>query len=297
MLDWLEITPDYRCNNRCLGCFSAQDGGPSMSPREMLEALSRAHRDGARSLWLGGGEPTMRRDLFALVSAARKLGYTRVKLQTNGMMLAYPEFARRCADAGVTEVSFSVKGATEEMHDRLAQTPGCHALMVQGMEQVRALGLGLEADLLVYKSNVGTVPEMVRAYAPRGVAHFRVWLLSAMDRDGDEVRAEVPRVSEAARAIVAAMDLGLSTRPDFISSLHTPPCTVPGSHHACLFDAAALNMLVSNPGGFAFKLEASPIEGGHYLPRCDGCKYRPRCRGLRADYLRLHGDAEFRPPE
>ena len=37
------------------------------------------------------------------------------------------------------------------------------------------------------------------------------------------------------------------------------------------------------------------MEGGRYLPGCDGCAYRPRCGGLRADYLDRFGGEEFRP--
>ena len=31
MLKWLEITADYKCNNRCVGCFSVQDDGPGIA--------------------------------------------------------------------------------------------------------------------------------------------------------------------------------------------------------------------------------------------------------------------------
>ena len=127
MRRWIEITPDYRCNNRCLGCFSVQDDGPSMTTREAVDELSLGLREGASSCWIGGGEPTLRRDLFTIAKAARRLGYERVRIQTNGMMLSYPDFAARAVDAGITEVSFSIKGATAEQHDKLARTPGWSA--------------------------------------------------------------------------------------------------------------------------------------------------------------------------
>ena len=95
MLRWLEITADYQCNNRCLGCFSVDNNGPSMGSAELLDTLRYGRDQGATWLWIGGGEPTIRKDLHAIIGAARKLGYSRVKLQTNGMMLAYPQLTRR----------------------------------------------------------------------------------------------------------------------------------------------------------------------------------------------------------
>ena len=96
---WLEITPDFRCNNRCVGCFSVSDDGGGMSSRDVAAVLREGRDLGARGLWFGGGEPTLRRDVLKLVKHARKLGYERVKLQTNGMMLSYPKFTSACVEA------------------------------------------------------------------------------------------------------------------------------------------------------------------------------------------------------
>lgn len=293
MLRWLEITADYRCNQRCVGCFSANPDGPSMDAREIVEALQRGYRDGARSLWLGGGEPTLRRDVLATVSAARRLGYTRVKLQTNGMMLAAPGNATRAAAAGVTEVAFAIKGATAETHDRFTRTPGAHALLLEAMEAVRAAGLTLEGDVLVYRDTAHELPSIVEGYTMRGVSRWRVWMLTAT---GDaEADAQVPRIAEVMPFLCEAMGLGLSMREDFIQSLHTPPCTLPEGYRRGLFFARELAMRVVNPGGHAFMLETSPMEGERYLSGCERCVYRSRCGGVRGDYLDRFGGEEFKP--
>lgn len=297
-VQWIELSADYRCNNRCLGCFSAQaegSAGPEMTSREIVQELDLGRKQGARWLWLGGGEPTLRPDLVGVVRAAKKLGYERIKLQTNGMRLAYPDYVRALADAGATEVNFSIKGATSATHDRLAQTPGSHELMVKGIAEARAKGLRVEADLLIYRSNVAELPEMVRTYAAQGIERFHLWLFLPMNDADPALAGEVARMSEVVPRLVEAMDLGLSPRPDFITSLHTPACTVPASHHASLFHAASLDLLVVNPGGYRFFLEESPIEGGRYLERCGACSMRGRCGGLREGYLRTFGDAEFQP--
>jgi cyclic pyranopterin phosphate synthase len=296
-LQWLELTPDYRCNNRCIGCFAVQDDGPSMTDVEIVEALRRGRTDGADCLWLGGGEPTLRKDIFRMAAMGRRLGYARVKLQTNGMLLAYAGYARRCAEAGITEVAFSMKGATAATHDRIARTDGCFELMALGVGLAREAGLALEGDLFITASNAPELPAMVSLGVSWGMRRFRVWLLSAVDatRDDPEVLAEVPRMQDVVPALVAAMEAHAETGPDFLVSLHTPACVLPASLHGALFDAAAFGMRVVNPGGHAFDLADSPIEGGHFLPGCARCRHRPGCNGLRRDYLAVHGESEFRP--
>jgi MoaA/NifB/PqqE/SkfB family radical SAM enzyme len=288
---WLEVTADYRCNNRCLGCYSVRDDGPSMQGAEIVESLRTARGEGATSLWLGGGEPTLRKDLFPIVRAARALGFERVKLQTNGMLLAYPDFARRSVEAGITEVNFAIKGACAETHDRFTRTPGCFDLLLRAIDEVSKLGLKTEGDVLVYKSTVAEIPDIVRFFGERGVGHFNFWLLSAAGSADPGAGSEVPRLQEVVPFLVEAMNTGVKP----ITSLHTPPCVVPETHHACLFHAAALEMVVVNPGGHRFRLESSPIEGGVFLERCGSCRARGRCNGLRAEYLERYGDAEFQP--
>ena len=268
-----------------------------MTDGEIVSALQRGRADGADCLWLGGGEPTLRKDLFRIAALGRKLGYGRVKLQTNGMLLSYPGYARRCAEAGITEVAFSLKGASAATHDRITRTVGCFDLLARGVELARAADLGLEGDLLITTSNTPEVPAMVSLGVGWGFQRFRVWLLSVTDvtRDDPAVCAEVPRMLDVVPALAAAQAAHASRGSDFLMSLHTPACVLPPALHGAVFDAAAFGMRVVNPGGYAFDLADSPMEGGRYLPGCARCRHRPRCNGLRSDYLAVHGESEFQP--
>lgn len=293
---WLELIGDYRCNQRCVGCFSVDDAGPSMSSREALEALALGRRAGADKLWLGGGDPTLRRDLFGLIDAARRLGYVQIKLQTNAMMLAYERFAVRCREAGVTEVALSLKGPDAETHERYTRAEGSFALLLKGLENARSVGLTLEGDVLVYRSTVPRLVETVREFHARGVARFRVWLLSsaaATEHERAALQREMPKITDVVQALEALHALRLSDDPTFVTSLHTPPCTLPGPLRAMRFDARGLRMRVVNPGGHAFRLEESPIEGGRYFDDCARCTLRGACGGARDEYVAVFGRGEF----
>lgn len=294
-MHWLELTPDYRCNNRCLGCPSARPvEGPVMSSAEAASLLREGRRGGAESLWLGGGEPTLRRDLVALVREARRLGYRRVRLQTNGMLLAYADLVRRLGEAGVTEISVSIKGANVATHDHFTETPGSFDLLCRGIAEVQKARLPVEGDVLVYRSNTRELPEIVRGFFERGVQRFRIWSM-APDAGDERALAEEPRIAEVAAAVRAAAALRLSSDPEHLVSLHTPPCTLPGDLARARFYAPELGLVVANPGGQRFFLEDSPIEGGAFAPACDGCALRSRCNGVRPGYLSRHGALELSP--
>ncbi|MDQ3036186.1 MAG: radical SAM protein [Myxococcota bacterium] len=293
-LRWLELTPDYRCNQRCVGCGAVSEGGPSLSAGAMVSSMRDARRDGAAQLWIGGGEPTLRRDLLPLVREARAQGFARIRLQTNAAMLAYPEVARRLAEAGVTELAVSIKGPDAATHDRMARSEGAFDLLCRGIESARSHGLAVEGDVLAYRSTTSLLPEIVRTFAARGITRFRVWMMAPSEGDA-EALAEEPRWSEVARAVRETLALSLSDEPDHLLSLHTPPCTLDDDAARARFFAPELGLLVHDASGRRFPLESSDIEGGAFPPACDGCELRPRCNGVRAAYVVRHGDAELRP--
>jgi len=80
-----------------------------------------------------------------------------------------------------------------------------------------------------------------------------------------------------------------------LTSLHTPPCTLPVELRDLFRPSVALSLVVAGPDRRPFALESSPFEGGAYLEGCSECVERSRCGGPRADYLRFHGGGEFAP--
>jgi MoaA/NifB/PqqE/SkfB family radical SAM enzyme len=286
-MEWLELALDYRCNLRCVGCRACEDSGESLDGPTVRSLLETS---GVRKLWLGGGEPTLRADLFSIVATARRLGYERILLQTNGMRLAYPAFVDALIAAGVTDVSVNVKSHLPEVHDALSRHPGCHGLLTTALENLRERPVRVAADVLLARSTAAGLPETIRWFAARGVGSFTLWLLSAADVDDASVHDEVPRIAdvplrEAARA---AEEAGVA-----LASLHTPPCTLPPEIRGKYLPARDLGLRVVDPSGRSFPLERSSFEGGAYQPVCEGCGARRRCHGPRADYIRLHGDREI----
>lgn len=287
---WLEIAGDYHCNHRCLGC-SATSGGPTQSHAQLLSALDEGIARGIFQLWIGGGEPTLRPDLLALVRGARARGYRRVRLQTNGVMLSYPDVPRRLRDAGLDEVAFSIQGPDAATHDRFCRSEGAFVLLDRGIENARAAGLVLEGDVLVYRTTTPLLPRTIAHFFSLGLGRFRVWRMAPPEGDA-EALAEEPRLDAVGAAIAATLALDLCADPAFLLSLHTPPCVTP---IAARFFAPDLGLTIHDASGRRFQLESSPIEGGAFAPPCTGCALRTRCLGVRAAYLARHGFSELRP--
>ncbi len=294
-MKWIELSPGFACNLQCPGCYSCSAADrDQMDWPEVLRWLTTARRQGAQHLWLSGGEPTLRKDFLATLRAAKHLGYQRIKVQTNGLLFSYPQFAQKAVDAGMTEVNLLVKSLRPELHDAMMQKPGALALLEKAVDVLGALPVRLEGDFLLTQRNYKELPELVTHYAARGFRHFNVWLFSLADQGDQDLRAEVPRLSDTVPFLLQALQnaeaLGAT-----LCSLNTPHCLIPPHAWRMQFDAAGMGLLVVNPGGHTFMLEQSTFELGTYPDACATCAVRTLCHGLRKDYIAVHGEGELQP--
>jgi GTP 3',8-cyclase len=142
---YLRLSLTEACNYRCSYCLPdgyVADGRPRFLTLDEIARLVRAFAAlGMRKLRLTGGEPSLRKDLPAIIAAVSAIpGIRRVALTTNGCNL--PRHVRLWRDAGLTALNVSLDSLDPERfhaitgHDRFAE-------VTQGVEQ--ALTLGFDA--------------------------------------------------------------------------------------------------------------------------------------------------------
>jgi len=158
---WVRLT--RACNNRCLFCLDADAlDGRHESLDGITSALREGREEGCRRVVLSGGEPAIHPEFIRIIGLARQLGYTHVQVITNGRMFSYSEFLRQAVKAGLSEVTFSVHGASAAQHDRLAGVPGAFSQTLLGISNaVKIRGLIVSSDIVVNGVNVDSLFEIV----------------------------------------------------------------------------------------------------------------------------------------
>jgi cyclic pyranopterin phosphate synthase len=291
---WLELALDYRCNLRCLGCRACAGGEEQLAPERALARMRQARASGVEGVWFGGGEPTLRPELPALLRAARALGFPRRLVQTNGLRLAYAPYRAALLDAGLTALRLNLKSLDPELHDHLSRAPGSHALLEQALDGLASSSLDLAGDVLLTIPSLPTLADTLEHYAHRGLRAFSLWLLSAFDSDDPSVSQAVPSPQALVEPLRQAL-LRCQALSVHLESLHTPRCLLPPDLAPLFRPAADWRLVVVDPSDRPFLLQRSPFEGGSYLPSCASCRLRPTCPGPRPDYLALHGPGAFQP--
>lgn len=294
-MKWIEISPNFQCNLRCLGCLPEEVPDVDMARDEIIRWLRLGRSEGATGAWFGGGEPTLRRDLPRLVVAAKRLGYEEIKLQTNGLLLGVGDVTERLVTAGVTSVNLVLRSWREPVHEAMVRRRGSFQALETAIGVLRDTPLALEGDVLLSRSNVDDLPQTLLYYLERGIEVFNLWYLCRFDPSDRAIREEMAPYREAIPHIVSAIDQAIVAGARQVLSLHTPACVMPQSHWRHLYYPPELELLVVNADGRSFMLEESPMEGGSPLPSCGMCARRSRCLGPRADYLEIFGAEEFTP--
>lgn len=219
----LELTD--RCNLACAHCYRVAT--PADLPVATAVAIARdAWRLGARTLSLGGAEPTLHHGLAEVIVSAQELGY-QVSLTTNGHRLR--ELLRELrphmspGGVGLTRVGVSLDGATSDAHDAI-RSPGSHQEAVAALLLAKSQGLQTQVKTVVSRRNAEEVDAIVRT-AARLMAD-RIQLAAPIPTRGLVERGLLLSPTELAlvreRALSAARAYAVPVELHFSLGGHTP---------------------------------------------------------------------------
>lgn len=139
--DVATIETGLSCNNRCPYCpqqiLRSCRPHAALSTDEVIAAMQEARSKGFDHIALTGGEPSVRPDFLQLIEQARRIGFSRITITTNGRMFAYREFARLAVVSGLTGASISLHGPDAATHEAMTSTPGSFAQTLAGLKNLR----------------------------------------------------------------------------------------------------------------------------------------------------------------
>ena len=166
------------CNLRCIHCraTATQLSAPTdLSTEASLGIIDQIAAFANPILVLSGGEPLFRRDIFQLARYATGRGL-RVALATNGTLVT-KDVARNIVDTGVRRVSISLDGADAATHDAFRGIPGAFEASVQGLRNLRDLGMSVQINMTIARHNAHQLPEVLDLARKLGADALHTFLL------------------------------------------------------------------------------------------------------------------------
>ncbi|TVM34449.1 hypothetical protein DQK91_07695 [Oceanidesulfovibrio marinus] len=175
---YAEISPNGHCNHRCLFCNFNYLGHKSFFPEgrmpELVKELAAAGVKGI--VFAGAGEPTLHKDTFAAVHAAKEAGAD-VAMSTNGAMLT-PEQINAMAEE-LTWVRFSISGGTPESYARVHRgRPGDFEKVLSNIARLREVRdrisspITIGSQCVLLPENHEDIPALAATLKQRGAHYF-----------------------------------------------------------------------------------------------------------------------------
>ncbi len=305
MVRHVDIKLSYACNNACVHCVIADQRDAAMSVRgrdwrsaaEVVAELRDAAARGFTLVTFTGGEPTIRKDLHALVLAARSMGLS-VGLQTNGRMLALPAVRERLLGQGVRFV-VAVHGPDAAVHDAVTRAPGSFDQTLAGIRGLLAAGEKVTIKTVMSRLNVPHLPALAARLADEGARRFNLTFPHALGNARREFEAVVPRYFEAMPFVHAALDLLEARGCDAVTEA-IPPCLL-GRRASQASEATYRERFLSevrqlDQDARDWSRDRAAL-GKVHPPECRGCRLLGGCEGVWREYVEAYGGAEFLPRE
>ncbi|HSB59154.1 MAG TPA: pyrroloquinoline quinone biosynthesis protein PqqE, partial [Methyloceanibacter sp.] len=165
----------HRCPLQCSYCsnpLELERVNKELTTAEWVSVMEQAGAMGILQVHLSGGEPTARKDLEEIVSAASKAGlYT--NLITAAVTLSRPrleELVRR----GLDHVQISFQDVEEENAERISAYPSGLKKKLEVAHWVTELGLPLTINAPIHRQNIHNVPRYIELAVELGAQRLEV---------------------------------------------------------------------------------------------------------------------------
>ncbi len=320
----VEINIGKACNTKCVFCL---DGMPSkeqtafMPFEEMKQELERWRALGHLSVGFLGGEPTIYPKIVESVAYAAQLGYSRITIATNALMMRRPAFVDKLVAAGLTRVTISMHGHTAALEDKLSDVPGafekkCRAIELLLAQRARgALRDGVSVNVVLNGWNYRRLPKMMRFFFEElGLDDMRVNFVRP-EGHAEANTDLTPTLSE----VVAVLNKGILLNAYHFKKVFTfggfPMCVLPREllNSRNLLRATMGDVYRDMSTDCSIRSEGGDhgvagVEGGrarfnwqdrkrfdlkHKLEPCRRCVCADVCEGVWRTYMDIYGDAEI----
>ncbi len=308
------------CNAKCVFCTQGDEPlavQRFIPPEEVYKHIDHAAENGYQALAFLGGEVTINKHFVDYVAYGRDKGFRRIDLCTHGAMLHNKAYVDSLVAAGLTRVTVSFHGHTQQIEDTISRREGFFHRKVAGLknliahERAGAFPDGISVNPVVTTSNYRYLPEMAVFFTKLGVRDIR---FNAIRPEGQALYNPdvVPTYDMVRPFIEKTILLNERKLKNRITFGDFPFCVMP--------DAFKLNrrLFFKYTGQFndldkEIAIYRSPKHGelsyenfkwddhknSHksFVAACRTCRVAPLCHGVWIDYVGHFGDKEFAPIE
>lgn len=298
----VDLRVGTRCNLNCIYCLLGHEDRYLRPVHEIIEDLQFAREQNIEKVSFTGGEPTLHPDLLKLIAASRALGFRRITLVTNGVMISVAGRLDRLVEAGVNAVGISFDTPDRETAQEIWQVDGDSPVFECVVRAFEAVGhypaLPLQSIAVVTAMNYRQLPALARFFVDlsRRIQNLFVPTLDfVMPEENAWIhRARVvPRLTDTIPFVREALEFSHAEGLP-LTYRGFPSCLLPGLEPYSLDRYMTIFSLVRGPDGVVHDRATLDLRRTK-APACSRCSLNRECTGLSRSYVNLYGPDEVKP--
>ncbi len=161
----ISLWPTVRCNSKCKMCLSASKMykyKAEMSTEQIKKLITELKKWlGPYTLSIGGGEPTLRKDLWEIIRFANNQ-QIRTILSTNGILITKEDIPK-IINSGLKEIRISLDSLNPETYKKVRGV-NAQKKVVQTIDLVKEhiKNIRILVNVVITKHNVDEIPDLVK---------------------------------------------------------------------------------------------------------------------------------------
>ncbi|HTZ11839.1 MAG TPA: radical SAM protein [Candidatus Margulisiibacteriota bacterium] len=224
----VKVVTGFRCNADCMFCYYKNRlKEPNLDPSLIKKDLDFAFRQGIREVDFSGGEPTIHPHLGELIGYAKKKGFEKVCIITNGIALANKDYYKSLVEAGLDETLFSVQGHDKDSHDHFVNVDDAFRRMMAALENAYRLGQEIRTNTVVHKKNHADLLKLCKIIVPFKPLQVNFIVVNDWECARVLLKDVVAPYSEVASSLKGACDF-LKSYLENINVRYIPFCMMKG---------------------------------------------------------------------
>lgn len=158
------------CNLSCLHCISSTKTKHHLPPHKALFVINKLHELGCKELYLTGGEPLARKDIFDVLKLA-KAKKIKTSILTNGTLINRKNIKK--IKAFIDEIGISLDGSSPQINDQIRGT-GTFKKIIKGILITKENKIPLTLYITLNNINLKDFEDILKLTKKLGINNLRI---------------------------------------------------------------------------------------------------------------------------
>lgn len=282
------------CNNNCIYCYI-----PKEERRErkcdvqyIIKKMIEYKKKGVECIDFTGGEPTLYKRLKDIIAIAKKIGFKKKVLITNGRRLSNKEYCEKIINAGIDEVVISLDGQNKELAEAATRTPDSFKQLIKAIENIKRKKLPFGSTIVITILNYKSIPLIIEKAIDLGSDFVNIQFLLPFVEDKNVPCRRLPKqIIPSYNEVLPYLKKGLDKygNKKKIKVHFIPFCYMTGYEKYLDEECNKSDRMIINYKGYKYNMGEHLKKGSEKMSKCKKCEYEDKCNGIYSSYKKEFG--------